>query len=132
MAGEQGRDISRPGRGRQHVRWGGRQVHLLAAAAPEAEAEQLHGLARRDDCGAARRLLQGRSLADIRQLVRLPPPGHQTPGHTVQVDGQNRTGSTPLHVAAYYGSREMINLLMECGAQSGGASGAKNKVGPDI
>ena len=47
----------------------------------------------------------------------------------MQVDTQNRTGSTPLHVAAYYGSREMINLLMECGAQSGGASLAKNKVG---
>ena len=75
MTAEQGRDTSRPGRGRQHVRWGGRQVHLLTAAAPEAEpeTEQLHGLARRDDCGAARRLLQGRSLADIRKLVRLPP-----------------------------------------------------------
>ena len=75
MAAEQGRDTSTPGRGRQHVRWGGRQVHLLAAAAPEAEpeTEQLHGLARRDDCGAARRLLQGRSLADVRKLVRMPP-----------------------------------------------------------
>ena len=29
---------------------------------------------------------------------------------------RNSTGSTPLHVAAYYGSREMINMLLECGA----------------
>lgn len=29
---------------------------------------------------------------------------------------RNSSGSTPLHVAAYYGSRDMINLLLECGA----------------
>ena len=97
MAGEQGRDISRPGRGRQHVRWGGRQVHLLAAAAPEAEAEQLHGLARRDDCGAARRLLQGRSLADIRQLVRLPAA--RTPDSWLHCAG-GRPEQDRLHAAA--------------------------------
>ena len=34
-----------------------------------------------------------------------------------QVEAKNISGSTPLHVAAYYGSRDMIHLLMENGAK---------------
>ena len=34
----------------------------------------------------------------------------------VQVETKNSSGSTPLHVASYYGSRDMINLLLDRGA----------------
>ena len=37
------------------------------------------------------------------------------------------SGSTPLHVAAYHGSREMINLLLETAPSAGQMN--KNKVG---
>ena len=36
------------------------------------------------------------------------------------------SGSTPLHVAAYHGSREMINLLLETAPSAGQMN--KNKV----
>ena len=42
----------------------------------------------------------------------------------VQVETKNSSGSTPLHVASYYGSRDMINLLLEQGAEQTN----KNKV----
>ena len=34
----------------------------------------------------------------------------------LQVETTNSSGSTPLHVAAYYGSGNMLNLLLHCGA----------------
>ena len=40
------------------------------------------------------------------------------------METKNSVGSTPLHVAAYYGSRDMVNILLHSGARQNG----KNKV----
>ena len=51
----------------------------------------------------------------ISSFVKSEDPG-LTSLTLVQVQSRNSTGSTPLHVAAYYGSRDMINILLESGA----------------
>jgi len=66
------------------------------------ESSKLHRLAKSDNCLlGARTFLDGKDDLNVKRMV----------------ESKNLTGSTPLHVAAYYGSREMINLLMDNGAK---------------
>merc|ERR1712012_51536 len=92
-----------------HVRWGGMQVHhldnhdestLLTGDKLSANTK-LHRLARSDDCLAARRIINNLDKITVKKLV----------------ESKNLSGSTPLHVAAYFGSKEMINLLLDQGGE---------------
>ena len=87
-------------------------------------------LAKSDDCLAAKKLLTNRTGGELRKLVIIFdnfPALTRGDLITFQVESKNMSGSTPLHVAAYHGSREMINLLLESGPSPGQMN--KNKVG---
>jgi len=101
-----------PRGGQQHVSWGDLQVHHVARVTNVLDEHEtmcpsdkitgntkLHRLARSDDCLTANRMID--ETQNVRRLV----------------EAKNISGSTPLHVAAYYGSRDMIHLLMENGAK---------------
>jgi len=61
---------------------------------------QLHNLARVGDVGGVRHLLKDLTKQDQWQIIQ----------------ARNSTGSTALHVAAYYGQPELVELLLEAGA----------------
>ena len=52
----------------------------------------------------------------IQQKGVIKATNRQTVDLMLQVETTNSSGSTPLHVAAYYGSGDMLNLLLHCGA----------------
>merc|ERR1719483_1898300 len=62
---------------------------------------KLHRLAKAGDCASVKKYLSNRDPEEIWNLVQ----------------NKNSQGSTPLHVASYYGQKGMVNLLLENGAK---------------
>eukprot|EP00092_Neocalanus_flemingeri_P025029 GFUD01027141.1.p1 GENE.GFUD01027141.1~~GFUD01027141.1.p1 ORF type:complete len:198 (+),score=44.94 GFUD01027141.1:43-636(+) len=96
-----------------HITWGGENIHHLANV-PEMEDEdrfhiyektsrnsKLHRLAKAGDCESVKRYFESKDPEEIWNLVQ----------------NRNSQGSTPLHVASYFGRKEMINLLIDNGAK---------------